>query len=330
MLRDKKTLLISLVIGLAAAGIFLAYSNNWFKKPATEELEGTSSNAMKKCVVAATDIGIRSPLTEEMLLETSVPSDVAHPLCVESMETVVGRIARDRLVKGQYILQPNISDIKTSSELSFVLAEGMRAITISASVTTAVGNMLRPGDYVDVMVFFDDQTAGEGVSFTLLPKTLVLATDTMIEQEEPAEGPLGKVSGATENIKGYQSVTLAAAPDDCAKLIYAESAGRLKLALHSPRETKTRTDMKHVVFDDIAKEAGFKAKKNNADAKVTGIASSDKSSVAKKAEPKETVSPALAATVERKIQITRGVESTVVNVSDESGFKYAAKRGEQK
>jgi pilus assembly protein CpaB len=329
MLRDKKTLLISLILGLAAAGIFLAYTNNWLKKPAAEELEGTADSAMKKCVVAAADIGIRSPLTEDMLTEISVPSDMAHPLCVESKESVVGRIARDRLVKGQYILQPNISDIKTSSELSFVLAEGMRAITISASVTTAVGNMLRPGDYVDVMVFFDDQTAGEGVSFNLLPKTLVLATDTMIEQEEPSEGPLGKVGSATQNIKGYQSVTLAASPDDCAKLIYAESVGRLKLALHSPRETGTKTDMKHVVFDDIAKEAGFKAKKANADAKYAGKTSPETSVVAKKAEPKEIISQSSATSDSRTIQITRGVESTVVNVSDASSYKYAAKRGGQ-
>jgi pilus assembly protein CpaB len=241
MLREKWIIAVSLALGLAAGGVYFLYAGGagifGGKQPAAQPAQSLKT---KKCVVAATDVPVRTKLTPEMLGTIDAPESMAHPQSIADANKAVGRITRDRLVKGQMILEPNLKDENTPSELSFILPAGMRAVTIGASVTTGVGNMLSPGDYIDVIVFLDSNIADKGVSFTLLSKVLVLATDTRLEGGEQQSSAVGKVTGSMESAKGYDSVTLAVSPEDCVKLNLADSIGKLKLALHSPNDPLTK------------------------------------------------------------------------------------------
>lgn len=259
MFRDKKIIVISLILGLAAGGVYYLYSGGMIpigkkqaEKPAPPVVKTIT------CVVAATDVARRTKLTSEMLSTIELPEETVHPQAVTDVKKAVGRITADRLVKGQALLEPNLRSQDAPSELGFVLPRGMRAITIGATVTTGVGNMLRPGDYVDVIVYLNSQIAENDVSFTLLRKVLVLATDTRLEGEEEESGPMSKVAGPVQNAKGYDSITLAGSPQDCVKLNLAESIGKLKLVLHAPSDTAVVRQARELADPaGLASEYGF-------------------------------------------------------------------------
>ena len=274
MFREKWIIIISLAVGLAAAGFFYFYSGGHIlrgRKQANESAP-VASLQTKQCVIVVKDVPLRTPLTKDMLAAVRVPVELAHPLAVTSVKSAVGRVTRDRLIKGQFLLAPNLRDANTPSELSFVLPKNMRAITVGATVTNAVANMLRPGDFVDIIVYLNSQVAGENVSFTMLRKVLVLATDSRLEDEKESN-TLNKMTGSVEDARGYQSVTLAASPPDCVKLNLAESVGQIKLALHAPQETKVADAGKEIALTgDLAKEFGFKVVKNNSAAPASASA----------------------------------------------------------
>lgn len=307
MIREKWLIILSLVLGLAAAGVFYLYSGGLlnFNRNGGEKVEEKAVQ-MRTCVAAAGDIERRTLLTEDMLVTVEVPLEHSHPNAVEAREKCVGRITRDRLIKGETVLEQNLRDENTPSDLSFVLPEGMRAITMAASVTSGVGNMLRPGDYVDIIVYLDEKVAGKSVSFTLLRKTLVLATDNRIYGAEDDDSLLDKVGGPAKDAKGYQSITLAASPRDCVKLNLAESTGRMKLVLHAPDEPAGEKGAEVAALNDIAKEAGFRIPRSASEK--TGAACAAKTKV----EIKETAASASGRENKRAVHIMRGVELQTV------------------
>ncbi len=252
-MRDKMLIIISLVVGLVAAGGFYLFSGSslFSGKTDTRDMKPAPVDTVK-CIVLKQDVPKRTQLTKEMLGEMEVPLTVAHPQAVTEYEDAVGRVTRRALVKGEMLLEPHLRDGKAPSNLSFVIPVGKRAITIGASVTSALSNMLKPGDKVDVIVYLDKKVAGKEMSVTLLQDMMVLATDAMIEEENDSDGILKKAGGSARNAKGYQSVTLAATPEDCVRLNLAESVGRLKLTLDTPRNDRPGAhEFEVAVVDDL-------------------------------------------------------------------------------
>lgn len=240
MLKNKKTLIISLSAGAAATIVFYIYSAgllNMFKSN-SKKVDKSQTVETRKYVVAAVDLEIRTMLTPEMMIEAEAPVQYVHQDAIASIKSATGRVTMDRILKGEVVMERNLRDSNSPSELSFVVPDGKRAITVGATVTSAVGNMLKPGDGVDVVVYLDEKIAGDSVSFILLRNMLVLATDTEIYGNEGKESTVKKAGKSAEKDVQYKSVTLSATPEECVKLSLAESIGVVKLTLYSGEETE--------------------------------------------------------------------------------------------
>lgn len=238
MTKQKKTIALSLGLGLMVALLFYVYSTGLFSMVGSARSKAAEKpdTRMQQVVTAAVDIDLRTELKPEMLNIVEVPADYVHPEALLSLDSAIGRISKDRVAEGEVLLSRNLRDMNSPSELSFVIPDGMRAITVGASITSAVANMVRPGDYVDVVVYINENIAGENLSFTLLPGMMVLAIDTKVYGEKEPDGKVGKLEKSGEKAVEYKSVTIAATPEECVKLSLAESIGSLKLALYSPVE----------------------------------------------------------------------------------------------
>lgn len=258
MLRDKKLIILSLLLGLIAAAMFYFYTEKILMFGGGAKKSAESAETLVRVIVAAKDIPRRTELTPSMLTAVEMPAKYAHPDAMGSIKSCVGRVTVDRLIKGQPALSRNLRPENAPSELSFVVPEGQRAITVAATITSGVGNMLKPGDYVDVIVSLDEKRAGREVSFLLLRSASVLAVDTSIVGRDESGKLTGKMGGSVEKGAGYQSVTLAAIPEDCVKLSLAESVGEIKLALSPPEETNERRVKAYSAVADLARDAGFK------------------------------------------------------------------------
>ena len=155
------------------------------------------------------------------------------------------------MVAGEPIL---ITKLRNPSDPGFIagqLGEGMRAITISTSLTNSVAGFVAPGDSVDVLFTFDlskaaiegsdvtdikgsDKNSGEiSLSEVLLPNVKIIAVDSRVTAA-PVVPEGGQAAPAGNLIPA--SVTLEVNQRDAQKLKLAEKIGDLTLVLRSVKD----------------------------------------------------------------------------------------------
>ncbi|GGX49159.1 Flp pilus assembly protein CpaB [Tateyamaria omphalii] len=155
--------------------------------------------------------------------ETSVPEGAFtedNPLFPEG-ETD-HRVVLRTMEKHEAILTVKVTEPGEEAGLTSRLERGMRAFAIRVDVATGVSGFLRPGDRVDVYWTGRvdkslDQSRGE-VTKLIQPAIKLIAID---------QNAAGDLDGTVI----AQTVTVAVAPAQVAKLAQAQSTGRLSLSL---------------------------------------------------------------------------------------------------
>ncbi|NIE86312.1 MULTISPECIES: Flp pilus assembly protein CpaB [unclassified Burkholderia] len=142
--------------------------------------------------------------------------------------------------------QAAVVESSLSSGVADQIQAGERAVAVKVDETNAVGNRVRPGNFVDVFVNLkrDQSTGGlpgngsSGPEITktqaklLLSKIRVLAFGDATTARDPSNG----VGGAV------RTAVLAVPTEQIDALTLAEAAGALTLALRSPRDEEVATD----------------------------------------------------------------------------------------
>ena len=112
---------------------------------------------------------------------------------------------------------------------------GKRAVTVMIDSLSAVGGLLNPGDFVDVLAQLsvpanDKGTWKNTVSAMIFQGLQVLAVNTNLEET-------GLYYDQQQNIPALK-VTFAVDPQEAGLLSFANKNGKLELALRSPQETE--------------------------------------------------------------------------------------------
>jgi len=121
----------------------------------------------------------------------------------------------------------------SADSLALRTPPGKRAITIKIQTLAAVGGLLNPGDYVDILAHLDipldleDPARAFKTIVTLFQQIQVLAIGTNVSQPSDFESHQKSAS---------LSITLAVDPQQAELLTFAEKNGKLQLALRSPEE----------------------------------------------------------------------------------------------
>jgi pilus assembly protein CpaB len=122
--------------------------------------------------------------------------------------------------------------------LSYGIPEGHVAVSIAADDVKCVGGMLKPGDYVLIVATFDPGPGDEGAETRiLLSKVKVLAIGSLTDVESEPAAPTGSagntITGDTADTRraAVLTVTLALAPQDIERLVFAEEQGTTRLGL---------------------------------------------------------------------------------------------------
>ncbi len=120
---------------------------------------------------------------------------------------------------------------------SIVMPPGKRALTIRVDTLSAVGGLISPGDFVDVIA---DLRIPEELD-TEKTKTKEVITVLFQNLQVLAVGTLFKPAGGTELYENRQrantvNVTLAVSPEEAGLLTFAQANGRLQLSLRSSTE----------------------------------------------------------------------------------------------
>lgn len=117
---------------------------------------------------------------------------------------------------------------------------GKRAMTILIDSLSAVGGLINPGDFVDVIGELEAKEQAEGdkpnkITSVIMQNVQVLAIGTNFQ---PAGNSL--VYQAQQRTKAL-NVTLALSPEETGLIAFAQANGKLQLSLRSPSEQRTQS-----------------------------------------------------------------------------------------
>jgi len=225
MLQGKYPLLIALVLGIMAG--IIAYSAIRAREKAVRE-----GWDVQRILCAHQDIEEGTELDENMIDVCEIPAKFV----TESFMKVGEDVDKDSLVPyGQKVIVP----LKTGDPIlyshfearkEFALSEAIpakaRAISLEVSEKSAVDQLIRPNDHVDIVGTFRDSEGKELIATTVLQNIIVLAT--------------GRTTGTSVTVadedKKYSHVALLVLPEEAEILALAEESGTLSLTLRNPKD----------------------------------------------------------------------------------------------
>lgn len=122
-----------------------------------------------------------------------------------------------------------------------------RAITIDIGKVSGVGGMLRPGDYIDILMTmpFTTSRGPKVVTFTLFNGVLILATDMVTSPADPRAG------------KGYSNLTLRLTREESITLKHCiDSGGAMTATYAQPGTSDTGTEpvSSDVLFKSVERD----------------------------------------------------------------------------
>lgn len=209
-------------------------------------INGTGNTANTKLIyVAKENIPAKVVITDNMLTQVKVPVDITLPIGVTDKEEVLGRMTRERIVKGEPILVERLFDEKKTT-MPYIIPKGKRAVTISVNEVSEVSTFMTPGDFVDVIATYEEKDKAMGGRSIYYPKYTkvilqnveVLGIGRNMQEVNRPEGELPT------------SVTLAVTLLDAEKLVLTEESGTLRLVLR-PAADDSITITPGIIRDDM-------------------------------------------------------------------------------
>lgn len=239
---NKKILLISILMALVTSLLLYFYISG---------LDGgTSEIEYIEVYAARMEIPARTAVKEEMLVKVKLPRDTLLAAGLSDKSHIVGKLTKERILKGEIILIDRLSTGEKTN-MAFLVPKGKRAVTIGVNEVAEVGDFIVPGDYVDVIATFEEASLDIGGKKTYYPKY----TKTILQNIQ--------VLGVGQNMqivkeKGDKlpaSVTLAVTLEEAERLVLADESGVLRLAL-KPAADNNSIHTNGVVKDDMVVPKG--------------------------------------------------------------------------
>lgn len=200
----------------------------------------SSGVVLTEVVVASRDIEANTLISAEMLELRSVPPDQALAGSFESVDLAIGLPARFPVQQGEQLTAAKVAvdKIIDENDLALVIENGMRAFALEISEVTAVGGLLLPRNFVDVIAVFEGEDGNVQQVRTVLENIQVLgvaqealepvpATSSSVGSEdgESLSGISGQRSDEVERQPRARSVALAVTPEQVLLLAGLQSQG---------------------------------------------------------------------------------------------------------
>ncbi len=229
-------------------------------------------------------------------------------------QSLIGKVTTMPVAKGTAF---KTSHFPNDSLLGQALAAHERAVAIKVNEVIGVGGFIKPGDYVDVLLYLraNRETGEVSSAQIVLTNVKVLAYGALTNETEasqdnvltqPSQGKLGTSNSRsdTKQEKDSRSAILAVHDQDVSKLMLADSTGILRLALRGrlPQAATSTADNRFIRLEDVSQSSGVPL---SAYSKNTAMPSA----VTKKKKP-------IALTTQReRVIVHRGEQVEVVKVT---------------
>ena len=240
----NRTMIVAAIVFAAIAALLLFVT---LRSSDSGEGGAVAPVAMADVVVATQNISGNTKLTVEMIEVKSLPEEQVLAGGYTTVQAAVGLPVRYPLQAGEQITTSKVGleAIADEKDLALVLDSGMRAFALSASEVTAVGGLLLPKNFVDVVAVFQTDEGDIESIVTVLENIQVLGVAQEALEPVPANltdadstengggdtGIVGQRSDEVERQPGARSITLAVTPDQVQLLAGLQSQGNVELWL---------------------------------------------------------------------------------------------------
>jgi pilus assembly protein CpaB len=232
---NKRALVVSLVMAVLGTALLLLYLRKFERE--------MSGGEPVELLMALKPIERGKVISEDMLTTRSVPLAYVEDRAIKAAELrkVVGLQTSVALFPQQTLMWTDLAITTEDRDLSALIQPGKRAITVRAATgqdDTRGNQLIRPGDYVDVIATFASETENsEQSSAVLLQRVLVLAVGN--ETQTVSES---KTRDAQTWMRDKQ-LTLSLSLPEAQLLSLALERGRLSVAVRPPSDPGTVDDL---------------------------------------------------------------------------------------
>ncbi len=231
---DRRALLIALAVSLVGVVLLVLYLKRF-------EREASGGDKVK-LLIAVKPMEHGKPITEDALSTHEVPTAYLEPRAIREVEKskVLGLRLGTTIQAGQTLMW---TDLATANEerrdLASLILPGHRAVSVRTRRDETSAGMVKPGDYVDILVTLTEPGSEVRSALVILQKVLVLASgyDTSPETADARN----KDQRLTESILSI-SLTL----DEAQKLAVATEKGSLSVALRNPDDNSIANNLPRV------------------------------------------------------------------------------------
>jgi Flp pilus assembly protein CpaB len=224
---EKKALIVALAVAVIGFGLLQLYMHNF-------ELEATGGEKVG-VVVVTRDLQVGDTLQRGSLALRRLPRSYleSRHIHASDLDRVLGQKLGQSTKANESLLWTDLESLApTTSTLSTLVREGMRAATIRVP-QGSFGNLLRPGDRVDVLLVASTASAHPQAlsARTLLENVQVLAVG----------GQLGGAAASAAAARGGDTsqLTVSVTIEQGRELAIAETQGSLRILLRNPDEITT-------------------------------------------------------------------------------------------
>ncbi len=229
--RGRALLFGTLSVLLASATAYTAWWVVSGYESRLNEVQQDAGNVM--IVVAAKDLRPGQVIDHDDVRMDKRPPGTSLDQLFFSIDTVLGQTVGDKVLVGEPVRFERLTIGGADLHLNEVIDPGSRAVTIRASHASAVGGLLRPGYFVDVIVTIRPDTkdlAADWVTETILQGVRVIAVNDDVVTSVALEKESADQERAHER---DVFVTLEVEPAEAEEVALAASRGQIELALRA-------------------------------------------------------------------------------------------------
>lgn len=207
--------------------LILALATGYFLYEYMQQAATPHGPPKRPTVIARVDIPARHAITQDMVTLYPVPAEMILTNSITDLKEVVGKWAVVPIKQLEQIRRSDIAEKSKVPGLSPTIPEGMRAITIGISDTTAVAGAIFPGDHVDIIASVKDPRHPGTTVQLPLQNIEVLAVDR--NKRDTTEG-------------ATSSLTLLTTPQQAQLINMAVESGPIRVLLRARDDTQIAND----------------------------------------------------------------------------------------
>lgn len=181
----------------------------------------TTAKADTTVILAKTEILPNTLITADMVEQVNIPASYQQPGAITNMKRVVGAAAKERIMAQEQITERLMAVEGKATGFTGIIPRDKRALSVSVNDISGVAGLIKPGDWVDVIVTVDSNNI-QPVANMPLQNILVLAAN---KNSDPGE----KESSPKDD--KVVTITLAVTPDEATLLALAEVKGSIFFTL---------------------------------------------------------------------------------------------------